>query len=479
MASIFKRRKLKDIPKGAEIIQRKKRGQQARPHARWYDHRGKECDAPLNDAGDKIIVEARTWTVSYVDYAGKRRTVSGFRDKRLAEREAAVREGETDAWRRDPTHARRVHSESLALVEHVEAYEEHLEAKGSTAKHVQGTVNYIQEVCQICGFETVGHMDGGKVSAYIAELRRGGKGVRVINARITAVKSFTRWLFLTDRIRSDPMKSLSRDTAGEKIDRRHRRRALADDEVARLIRAAEVGPVVLGITGTDRAMLYRLAVGTGFRANELRSLFPESFHLADDPPTVTVEAGYSKNRQRADQPIDRELADGLTRFLADKPPQKQLFEVPAKPSHMIRADLERAGIVYRDESGNVADFHALRHTFITRLIRSGAPPKVVQVLARHSTITLTLDRYTHLSTGDLQGALAGLPRISAEPVVVQATGTEGRTKAQRAAFSTGQNMSSPVNNENGEAKNETPVSPSNIGVTGRVEQDYSNAPGRT
>ena len=39
-------------------------------------------------------------------------------------------------------------------------------------------------------------------------------------------------------------------------------------------------------------------------------------------------------------------------------------------------------------------FHALRHTFITNLARSGVHPKTAQSLARHSTITLTMDRYS-------------------------------------------------------------------------------------
>jgi len=34
---------------------------------------------------------------------------------------------------------------------------------------------------------------------------------------------------------------------------------------------------------------------------------------------------------------------------------------------MLRKDLQAAGIPYRDASDRVADFHTLRHTFITRL----------------------------------------------------------------------------------------------------------------
>jgi hypothetical protein len=35
----------------------------------------------------------------------------------------------------------------------------------------------------------------------------------------------------------------------------------------------------------------------------------------------------------------------------------------------------------------VADLHALRHTFITELVKAGVAPKDAKELARHSTIT--------------------------------------------------------------------------------------------
>ena len=52
---------------------------------------------------------------------------------------------------------------------------------------------------------------------------------------------------------------------------------------------------------------------------------------------------------------------------------------------------ERSSILAsRDADGRAADFHSLRHTFITRLVRSGVKPKEAKALARHSTITLTI-----------------------------------------------------------------------------------------
>lgn len=40
--------------------------------------------------------------------------------------------------------------------------------------------------------------------------------------------------------------------------------------------------------------------------------------------------------------------------------------------------------------------HALRHTFATRALESGIQPKIVQEILGHSSITMTLDLYTHV-----------------------------------------------------------------------------------
>src|SRR5262249_32847197 len=81
------------------------------------------------------------------------------------------------------------------------------------------------------------------------------------------------------------------------------------------------------------------------------------------------------------------------------------------------------------------DFHALRHTFITNLANGGVHPKTAQALARHSTITLTMDRYSHSLMGEQADALAALPTITATPETLQATGTDDARLASRLALS--------------------------------------------
>ena len=78
---------------------------------------------------------------------------------------------------------------------------------------------------------------------------------------------------------------------------------------------------------------------------------------------------------------------------------------------MLQVDLKAAGVPYVDAKGLFADFHALRHTYITNLARSGVSLVAAQKLARHSTPMLTAQRYTHIDLQDQKVAVDRLPSL--------------------------------------------------------------------
>lgn len=166
-------------------------------------------------------------------------------------------------------------------------------------------------------------------------------------------------------------------------------------------------------------MLYVVAVNTGLRASELASLTPKSFELDDDHPMVRCQGGYTKNGAEAMLPIRSDVADMLRQWLMTKPAREPVW--PGKwacqrhGAEMIRIDLTAADIEYEDAHGRVADFHALRHTFISNLARAGVHPRNAQALARHSTIDLTMNVYTHVSMTDLASDVENLPAMDETP----------------------------------------------------------------
>ena len=262
-----------------------------------------------------------------------------------------------------------------------------------------------------------------------------GIGISTSNGYLTAMKGFSRWLVEKERTDRDRLTSLSRLNA--KTDPRHERRALPEQELQVILASAHQSTAKFqGVVGKDRMMLYAVAMVTGFRASELVSLVPSSFDLDSDRPTVTVKAAYSKNRRTSIQPLPLDVAAALRLYLASKPATGPVWPGSwyKDAAEMLRLDLQAVGIPYRDGDGCVADFHALRHSYITMLERSGVSPKLAQELARHSDIRLTMNVYTHARLHDLSGAVEGLPTLlppgsTAELSTLKATGTDGRTSS--------------------------------------------------
>jgi integrase len=171
------------------------------------------------------------------------------------------------------------------------------------------------------------------------------------------------------------------------------------------------------MTGADRFHLYLTACATGFRAGELASLTPASFDLGALPARVTLPARKGKNRRLAVQPLTPEVAEALRDYLAGRPADLPIWPGcwSDRAADMLRTDLATAGIPFRVEGPDgplFADFHALRHTYITRLEQSGVTIKQAQALARHSDPRLTIGRYSHATLAELGAALGKLPPLT-------------------------------------------------------------------
>jgi site-specific recombinase XerD len=227
-------------------------------------------------------------------------------------------------------------------------------------------------------------------------------------------------------------------------DRRHDRRELTAAELQKLLGAVMACKhVTYGLSGRDRGVLYALAAGTGLRAAALASLTPENFDLNNKVPTVTVAAQFNKNRKLKIQPLPPELAAMLRDFLTGRPANRPLWEgnwaKKGRSAEMLRIDLEAAGIPYVVQGPDgplYADFHALRHSFLTLLGKGGVDLHTVQELAGHSTPILTM-RYSHRRLADLAGAVEKLPTFlpelpqTQEGQSLRPTGTDGAPAVER------------------------------------------------
>lgn len=446
MASVYKRRELRPIPEGATITTYR-----GKPCATWTDAKGKTRRATLGKCGRKIVQEAPFYTVEYFDESGKRRkSKTRCGDKDAALQIAAELEKQVMLRKRglvDPVQEQLAIQQRRPFAEHARDFRATMEAARRDPKHVAATLGYLDQVRVAGRIESLSDLTADVVNIHAADLLAKGKSARTVQAVLTAVKSFTRWLARHGKLPSDPLASVHKPSP--RTDRRRRRRMLLPNEWQWLQSTTDSGPERFGMTGHERMLLYAMAIQTGLRAGELRSLTRARLFLDQTPSFVTCNAGDTKNKQAARQYLQSDLAELLRDHAATKAPGTRLFAMPhvSNVARMFQSDLQDARrawlaaaqgpedrvqreqsdfLAIRNHDGEQADFHSLRHTCGAWLAQAGNHPKTVQAIMRHSSITLTMDAYGHLFPGQDADAVAKMPSLlpSSEPQTLRATGTD-------------------------------------------------------
>ncbi len=302
-------------------------------------------------------------------------------------------------------------------------YHETLKTRGNTEAHARVSTSLARRTLTEAGATYWSEIDPEPVARALAARRADGLSIAASNHALMAAKAFCKWAVEARLASENPLRGLKRGNA--KTDPRRTRRVLSAKDMRALLDAAERGPVRFDLDGRTRSMAYRLALESGLRLNELRTLRVSSFDVADlARGTVTVEAAHAKNRRKDTLPLREGTALALREYLRGRGALERPFPLPKYAAEMLREDLTAAKIPHEDESG-VLDFHALRHCFCSNLARAGVHPTVAQRLARHSSVTLTLDRYSHVHPEDMGRALERLPDLDQRDDALRATGTDG------------------------------------------------------
>lgn len=343
-----------------------------------------------------------------------------------------------------------------AIAEHLDRWRESIKAD-RTAKHAEGQHRLARLILDIASINRLADLNAPAINKAVAALADKPHNFAPVTRRHhrQAIVAFIKWASseqLLPNFNADAIKRV-RNAKVQRI-----RAALTPDEQRRLIRTAETGEPFIErdrrgqvrdtTDGMTRALVYRLVLGTGLRANEVRQLTAADFNLQATRPTLHLKPGTEKNRKGFTFTINPVLAELLRDHLSRKAPAAFAFDLPdgANMATMLRADLATARAAWIAEAGDfdgrqarekadtlaevrhdgkVVDFHALRKTFITGLALAGVPVGVAMKLARHSDPKLTLAIYTEAGVSDTDDALGVLPDLDPEPVldVAKATGT--------------------------------------------------------
>jgi integrase len=398
------------------------------------------------------------YVIQYFDENGVRRKKTGAADKAVTQRIARDIENRVALRREgviDPAAESRATHAAAPLDGHLNDFRRALESKGNTGKHVRLFVERARRVMALAGVDRLSDMSVSRVQQALSMLRDEGLSLGTVNHHRAAVRAFSRWCWREGRLAADPLVGVVPYNARE--DRRHDRRTLGVDDLRRLVETAERGAAYRRMSGPARALCYRLAVASGLRYSEIKSLTRESFH----GDAITIHAGYAKDGRTTTLPLPLDVAADLAEWVKGVSEGEPVFPLPNRGADMLKVDLKTAGLPYRDAAGLVFDFHSLRCQTATLADQSGCSPRVVQKLMRHSTLELT-GRYTRPRVADMEAAAQALPSLRSAP----------RDREARAATETEGNASCATQNAPGREDEEPNPLPFKV-VTSSGERNHN------
>ncbi len=255
-----------------------------------------------------------------------------------------------------------------------------------TCKNYRRDLEALAEYCRRSDIGAWSELDDGHIRAYSAACFRKGLSARSIQRRLSAARTFYRYLMREKHVGKNPVTSVSAPKGRKRLPAN-----LDADRMARLLDIPGDGAIV----DRDRAML-ELLYSSGLRLSELTDLNCGDIDVQDR--TVRVTGKGNKDRI---VPVGREALKALLQWQQSRPDiagidEPALFvsnrgtristrNVQARVSHWAR----RQGI-----DSNVYP-HLFRHSFASHLLESSQDLRGVQELLGHANISTT-QVYTHL-----------------------------------------------------------------------------------
>jgi integrase/recombinase XerC len=227
---------------------------------------------------------------------------------------------------------------------------------------------------------------------YLSELVERGLAKASIARKLSAIRSFYRYLVREEIIPKNPIEQVS----SPKLDKRLPS-FLTQEEMEKLLGAPDLS-TPLG--QRDRAFL-ELLYASGLRVSELVGLTPEQIDLESNE--IRVWGKGSKERvvlmgEPAAAALKDYLNQGRVELLGKKKSQALFLNRYGQPlpersvQRILQQYAKKAGI------GKRVHPHMLRHTFATHLLDGGADLRVVQELLGHARLSST-QIYTHVTKG--------------------------------------------------------------------------------
>ncbi|MCY4314922.1 MAG: tyrosine recombinase XerC [Roseovarius sp.] len=240
------------------------------------------------------------------------------------------------------------------------------------------------------GLLPLAHVDISDMRSWMASVRGRGVGSRSLARKLSAVKSFYRWL--SEKERFDPSAVLSAKTPrfNAKMPR-----PLSPEDAIDVIDALEVNSETAWTALRDQAVV-TLLYGCGLRISEALGITGECIPLGD---TLRIRGKGGKERI---VPVIKPACEAVSAYVDlcpfdmgnNDPVFRGARGGPLSP-RIVQKSISQVRL--RLGLPATATPHAMRHSFATHLLGAGGDLRTIQELLGHASLTST-QKYTAVDT---------------------------------------------------------------------------------
>jgi integrase/recombinase XerC len=255
--------------------------------------------------------------------------------------------------------------------------------------------NYGRDLRFLTGFIKEKKIDRLTAREYLLALGKNNYSRRSIARKLSAARSFFRYLVREKRTKENPFQNLVTPKLPRKLPN-----FLYPEEMTRLFAAADVQSPQ---GKRDRAIL-ELLYGTGMRVIELCRLNLNGIDFADKE--IKVFGKGAKERivifgSFAERALKDYQANGRPEFVGKL--KSAAFFVGRRGTRLTTRQVERIIKFYAKKAGiqKKVTPHTLRHSFATHLLEGGADLRMTQELLGHVSLSTT-QVYTHVTKEHLK-----------------------------------------------------------------------------
>ncbi|MEG6615614.1 tyrosine-type recombinase/integrase [Peptococcaceae bacterium 1198_IL3148] len=222
------------------------------------------------------------------------------------------------------------------------------------------------------------------VQQYLDSLSARGKTASTTNKIYHAIKSFSRWAKKYDAVEDIQLTKQKKKDAPKSLPKKERLKLVREADRSHNLR--------------NYAMIIVLLY-TGIRVSELTALNKSDIIIG--PRSGTLKVRHGKGDKERELPLGPEVRRAIKKYLEQRTDDIEALFISNRDQRISVRSVQRVLKKYGTHP------HALRHTFITGLVRSGKDLSLVQSLSGHSSADMVL-RYSQPTQEDKEAAIESL-----------------------------------------------------------------------